>query len=177
LPRPGRRDLIEQRGDRGVIGAGPWPEPAGQWWRTCQSLGPSSRSFAGSIPSAGRTACPAHSMFCVSAFKNRQPRILARPPLRSRVATGGRGHVPHPDAMEVVRRKLPDQSQPVSTEPAADPSIQVDGLGWGGRSRGPVASCPDLEKGRLRCDSVTGRHPLPGRTPIGGEALRRIPRA
>src|SRR5262249_15876143 len=23
LPRPGRRDLIEQRGDRGVIGAGP----------------------------------------------------------------------------------------------------------------------------------------------------------
>jgi hypothetical protein len=32
-PRPGGRDLIEQRGDRGVIGAGPWPEPAGQWWR------------------------------------------------------------------------------------------------------------------------------------------------
>src|SRR3954466_4711961 len=50
LPRPGRRDLIEQRGDRGVIGAGPWPEPAGQWWRWCQSLGPSSRSFAGSTP-------------------------------------------------------------------------------------------------------------------------------
>jgi hypothetical protein len=48
LPRPGRRDLIEQRGDRGVIGAGPWPEPAGQWRRWCQSLGPSSRSFAGS---------------------------------------------------------------------------------------------------------------------------------
>ena len=59
-------------------------------------------------------------MFCVSAkpgrrcrspaFKNRQPRILARPPLRSRVAIGGRGHAPYPDAMEVVRAKLPDQS-------------------------------------------------------------------
>jgi len=48
LPCPGRRDLIEQRGDRGVIGAGPWPEPAGRWWRWCQSLGPSSWSFAGS---------------------------------------------------------------------------------------------------------------------------------
>src|SRR5947207_7083054 len=58
LPRPGRRDLIEQRGDRGVIGAGPWPEPAGQGWRRCQSLGPSSRSFAGSIPSAGRNSMP-----------------------------------------------------------------------------------------------------------------------
>jgi hypothetical protein len=31
--------LIEQRGDRRVIGAGPWPEPAGRWWRWCQSLG------------------------------------------------------------------------------------------------------------------------------------------
>jgi hypothetical protein len=40
LPRPGRRDLIEQRGDRGVIDAGPWPEPAGRW-RWCQSFGPS----------------------------------------------------------------------------------------------------------------------------------------
>src|SRR5262245_3207016 len=30
LPRPCRRDLIEQRGDRGVIGAGPWPEPPGR---------------------------------------------------------------------------------------------------------------------------------------------------
>jgi hypothetical protein len=28
---------------------------------------------------------------------------------------------PHPDAMEVVRAKLPVQSQQVSTEPAADP--------------------------------------------------------
>jgi hypothetical protein len=28
LPRRCRRDLIEQRYDRGVIGAGPWPEPA-----------------------------------------------------------------------------------------------------------------------------------------------------
>ncbi len=37
LPRPGGRDLIEQRGDRGVIGAGPWPEPARPWWRSCQS--------------------------------------------------------------------------------------------------------------------------------------------
>ena len=109
LPRPGRRDLIEQRGDRGVIGAGPWPEPAGQWWRWCQSLGPSSRSFAGSIPPAGRNSMPGTLMFCVSAFKNRQPRILARPPLRSRVAIGGRGHAPHPDAMEVVRANLPDQ--------------------------------------------------------------------
>src|SRR5262245_10071772 len=69
LPRPGRRDLIEQRRDRGVIGAGPWPEPAGQWWRWCQSLGPSSRSFAGSIPSAGRNSMPGRLMFCVSAFK------------------------------------------------------------------------------------------------------------
>jgi len=42
------RDLIEQRGHRGVIGAGSWPEPAGRWWRWCQSLGPSSWSFAGS---------------------------------------------------------------------------------------------------------------------------------
>src|ERR1700733_1677503 len=47
LPRPGRRDLIEQRCDRGVIGAGSWPEPAGRWRRWCQSLGPSSWSFAG----------------------------------------------------------------------------------------------------------------------------------
>src|SRR5215470_1486344 len=70
LPRPGRRDLIEQRGDRGVIGAGPWPEPAGQWWRWCQSLGPSSRSFAGSVPSAGRNSMPGTLMFCVSTFKN-----------------------------------------------------------------------------------------------------------
>jgi hypothetical protein len=84
-------------------------------------LGPSSRSFAGSIPSAGRNSMPGTLMFCVSAFENRQPRILARPPLRSRVAIGGSGHAPHPDAMEVVRAKLPDQSQPVSTEPAADP--------------------------------------------------------
>src|SRR5215468_1513681 len=116
LPRPGRRDLIEQRGDRGVIGAGPWPEPAGQWWRWCQSLGPSSRSLAGSIPSAGRNSLPGTLMFCVSAFTNRQPRKLARPPLRSRVAIGGRGHAPHPDAMEVARAKLPDQSQPVSID-------------------------------------------------------------
>jgi hypothetical protein len=55
-------------------------------------LGPSSRSFAGSTPSAGRNSMPGTLMFCVSAFKNRQPRILARPPLRSRVAIGGRGH-------------------------------------------------------------------------------------
>ena len=40
LPRPSRRDLIEQRCDRGVIGAGPWPEPAGQRWRWCQSASP-----------------------------------------------------------------------------------------------------------------------------------------
>src|SRR6187397_1639353 len=40
LPPPGRRDLIEQRGDRRVIGAGSWPEPAGQWWRSCQSHPP-----------------------------------------------------------------------------------------------------------------------------------------
>src|SRR5690242_2669597 len=53
LPRPGRRDLIEQRSDRGVTGAGSWSEPTGQWWRWCQSLGPSSRNFAGNIPSAG----------------------------------------------------------------------------------------------------------------------------
>lgn len=32
LPHPGRHDLIEQRCDPRVIGAGPWPEPAGQWW-------------------------------------------------------------------------------------------------------------------------------------------------
>jgi hypothetical protein len=64
---------------------------------------------------------PGTLIFCVSAFKNRQPRILAWPPLRSRVAIGGRGHAPHPDAMEVVRAKLPDQSQSVSTGPAADP--------------------------------------------------------
>jgi hypothetical protein len=49
LPRPGGRDLIEQRGYRGLIGASPWPEPAGQWWRWWQCLGPSSLSFAGSM--------------------------------------------------------------------------------------------------------------------------------
>src|SRR6185295_19308682 len=53
LPRPGRRDLIEQRGNRRVIGAGSWPEPAGKWWTWCQSVHPSSRGFAGSIPTAG----------------------------------------------------------------------------------------------------------------------------
>src|SRR3954447_10081803 len=83
LPRRGRRDLIEQRGDRGVIGAGPWPEPAGQWWTWCQSLGSSSRRFAGGVPSAGVNNMPGTFMFCVSAFEDRQPRILARPPIRS----------------------------------------------------------------------------------------------
>jgi hypothetical protein len=33
LPRPGGCELIEQRGDGRVIGAGPWPEPSGQRWR------------------------------------------------------------------------------------------------------------------------------------------------
>jgi hypothetical protein len=30
LPPPRRRELIEQRCDGWVIGAGPWPEPGGQ---------------------------------------------------------------------------------------------------------------------------------------------------
>jgi len=57
-------DLIEQLGDRGVIGARPWPERSGQWWTWCQSLGPSSRRFAGSIPSASP------SMVLVTAQQN-----------------------------------------------------------------------------------------------------------
>jgi hypothetical protein len=50
--------------DRGVTGAGPWPEPAGQRRRRCQSLGPSSWSFAASTqahaPDRGRLS-PRHS--------------------------------------------------------------------------------------------------------------------
>jgi hypothetical protein len=52
LPCPIRRDLIKQRGDHGVIGAGPWPEPAGQWWRQwwrwCHSVGPFIAAIAAS---------------------------------------------------------------------------------------------------------------------------------
>src|SRR5690242_17684956 len=61
LPRPGRRDLIEQRGDSGVIGAGPGPEPPGHWWTLCQSWILHRASLEACLPPV-ETACPCVSL-------------------------------------------------------------------------------------------------------------------
>ena len=88
-----------------------WPLARTSWAvvEVVSKLGSFIASFAGSIPSAGRNSMPGTLMFCVSAFKNRQPRILARPPLRSRVAIGGRGPAP-----PQTRWKLSALSCPIS---------------------------------------------------------------